>query len=300
MALRGRNLVLPKINLSSRLSAVSSNVGRQRRWGAGKKQKLIPRENMEARKRSGSKVPRSFESHTQKARPQILRSARMTGLQLDGHRLSCLWVARRAMGTPSVETIPPELDHAPWGGRQWSGLQLVGKGLLDHNSNYKPIKLAKPPPGLVEFLAVAFSVFRARPVPCRLSHAVWRAPELHRRAGQTTGGLYPCRFAAGFSLCRSPLLFCRFAQAQQAPYLDTKLSPAERAHDLVGRMTLEEKADQLEDWATAIPRLGIPDYQTWNEALHGVARAGYSTVFPAGHRHGRHLGPGDGPRAWAT
>jgi beta-glucosidase len=63
-------------------------------------------------------------------------------------------------------------------------------------------------------------------------------------------------------------------------YLDTKLSAEQRAHDLVGRMTLEEKAAQLEDYATAIPRLGIPDYQTWNEALHGVARAGYSTVFP--------------------
>ena len=71
-----------------------------------------------------------------------------------------------------------------------------------------------------------------------------------------------------------------FAQTQQAPYLNIKLSAAERAHDLVGRMTLDEKAAQLEDWATAIPRLGIPDYQTWNEALHGVARAGYSTVFP--------------------
>jgi beta-glucosidase len=70
------------------------------------------------------------------------------------------------------------------------------------------------------------------------------------------------------------------AAAQQAPYLDTKLPAADRAHDLVGRMTLEEKVSQLEDWATAIPRLGIPDYQTWNEALHGVARAGYATVFP--------------------
>ena len=70
------------------------------------------------------------------------------------------------------------------------------------------------------------------------------------------------------------------AQTQQAPYLNVKLSAAERARDLVGRMTLDEKAEQLEDWATAIPRLGIPDYQTWNEALHGVARAGYSTVFP--------------------
>jgi len=70
------------------------------------------------------------------------------------------------------------------------------------------------------------------------------------------------------------------ALSQQFPYLDPKLSPAERAHDLVGRMTLDEKANQLEDWATSIPRLGVPDYQTWNESLHGVARAGYSTVFP--------------------
>jgi beta-glucosidase len=68
--------------------------------------------------------------------------------------------------------------------------------------------------------------------------------------------------------------------AQQEPWLDVKLPAAERAHDLVGRMTLDEKVSQLEDWATAIPRLGIPDYQTWNEALHGVARAGYATVFP--------------------
>jgi beta-glucosidase len=70
------------------------------------------------------------------------------------------------------------------------------------------------------------------------------------------------------------------ASAQQDAWLNTKLSPAERAHALVGRMTLDEKAAQLEDWATAIPRLGVPDYQTWNEALHGVARAGYATVFP--------------------
>ena len=54
------------------------------------------------------------------------------------------------------------------------------------------------------------------------------------------------------------------APAQTPAYLDTKLSPAERAHDLVSRMTLEEKANQLEDYATAIPRLGVPDYQTWN------------------------------------
>ena len=83
-----------------------------------------------------------------------------------------------------------------------------------------------------------------------------------------------------FLLAFASVLLTLRAPAQQAPYLDTKLPAAERAHNLVARMTLEEKAAQLEDWATAIPRLGIPDYQTWNEALHGVARAGYSTVFP--------------------
>ncbi|MGA2350895.1 MAG: glycoside hydrolase family 3 C-terminal domain-containing protein [Terracidiphilus sp.] len=74
--------------------------------------------------------------------------------------------------------------------------------------------------------------------------------------------------------------FAAHAFAQQNAWQDVKLSPTERAHDLVGMMNLDEKVSQLEDWATAIPRLGIPDYQTWNEALHGVARAGYATVFP--------------------
>jgi len=84
-------------------------------------------------------------------------------------------------------------------------------------------------------------------------------------------------------LCIPLLTFAVFvpgAYTQEPAYLNTSLSPQERAHDLVGRMTLDEKAAQLEDYATAIPRLGIPDYQTWNESLHGVARAGYATVFP--------------------
>src|SRR5438270_10257004 len=49
---------------------------------------------------------------------------------------------------------------------------------------------------------------------------------------------------------------------------------------LIAKMTLEEKAAQLQDSAPAIPRLGIPAYTYWNEALHGVARAGEATVFP--------------------
>ena len=53
-----------------------------------------------------------------------------------------------------------------------------------------------------------------------------------------------------------------------------------RAHELVGRMTLEEKVSQMVHDAPAIPRLGVPAYNWWNEALHGVARAGTATVFP--------------------
>ena len=52
------------------------------------------------------------------------------------------------------------------------------------------------------------------------------------------------------------------------------------AHELVSQMTLEEKASQLRHEAPGIPRLGIPAYNWWNEALHGVARAGTATVFP--------------------
>ena len=53
-----------------------------------------------------------------------------------------------------------------------------------------------------------------------------------------------------------------------------------RAKELVGKMTLEEKAEQLRYDAPAIPRLGVPAYNWWNEGLHGVARAGVATVFP--------------------
>ena len=63
-------------------------------------------------------------------------------------------------------------------------------------------------------------------------------------------------------------------------FRDPALTIEERVNDLVSRMTLKEKADQLLYTAPAVPRLGIPSYNWWNEALHGVARAGYATVFP--------------------
>src|SRR5437868_7904321 len=70
-------------------------------------------------------------------------------------------------------------------------------------------------------------------------------------------------------------------RAQQRPlYLDESLTFEQRARDLVSRMTLEEKVMQMKDVAPAIPRLGVPEYNWWNEALHGVARAGLATVFP--------------------
>ena len=63
-------------------------------------------------------------------------------------------------------------------------------------------------------------------------------------------------------------------------YKNQDLSFEERARDLVSRMTLEEKASQLVYNSPAIPRLGIPSYNWWNESLHGVARAGVATMFP--------------------
>src|ERR1700749_4475497 len=65
-----------------------------------------------------------------------------------------------------------------------------------------------------------------------------------------------------------------------APYLDPRLPIERRVDDLVSRMTLEEKVSQMMNAAPAIPRLGVPEYDWWNEALHGVAFNGTATVFP--------------------
>ncbi|MDR0977035.1 MAG: glycoside hydrolase family 3 C-terminal domain-containing protein, partial [Prevotellaceae bacterium] len=65
-----------------------------------------------------------------------------------------------------------------------------------------------------------------------------------------------------------------------APYQNTTLTPQERAVDLVGRLTLDEKVSLMQNNSPAIPRLGIKEYNWWNEALHGVARTGLATVFP--------------------
>ncbi|MFW5856904.1 MAG: glycoside hydrolase family 3 C-terminal domain-containing protein [Planctomycetota bacterium] len=63
-------------------------------------------------------------------------------------------------------------------------------------------------------------------------------------------------------------------------FRDASLPAGERAKDLVDRLTLNEKISQTLYTAPAIPRLDIPEYNWWNECLHGVARAGVATVFP--------------------
>ena len=69
--------------------------------------------------------------------------------------------------------------------------------------------------------------------------------------------------------------------SQRTPaYKNVSLPLDERARDLEQRMTLEEKVSQLGHTSDAIERLGVPEYNWWNEGLHGVARAGIATVFP--------------------
>ena len=68
--------------------------------------------------------------------------------------------------------------------------------------------------------------------------------------------------------------------AQQLPYQNSQLPAAQRADDLLKRLTIDEKVNLMMDTSPAIPRLGIPQFQWWNEALHGVGRNGFATVFP--------------------
>jgi beta-glucosidase len=76
------------------------------------------------------------------------------------------------------------------------------------------------------------------------------------------------------------LLFARHADAQKEPFWNPSLSVDARIKDLLSRMTLEEKVFQMMNNAPAIPRLHIPEYNWWNEALHGVGRSGVATIFP--------------------
>ena len=71
-----------------------------------------------------------------------------------------------------------------------------------------------------------------------------------------------------------------FGQQNEFPFEDASLSIDFRVDDLVSRLTLEEKVSQMMNKSPEIKRLHIPEYEWWNECLHGVARAGKATVFP--------------------
>jgi beta-glucosidase len=90
---------------------------------------------------------------------------------------------------------------------------------------------------------------------------------------------FPMRISFTFSIVLMASLQVA-AQQQALPYMNPALPIERRVDDLIGRMTLEEKVNQMRDHAPEIPRLGVPKYDWWNEGLHGVAFSGYATDFP--------------------
>ena len=78
------------------------------------------------------------------------------------------------------------------------------------------------------------------------------------------------------------MILCPFLGISQSKFQfqNSNLCTQERVENLLSEMTIQEKIDQMRYQSPAIDRLGIPEYNWWNECLHGVARAGYATVFP--------------------
>ncbi|HZC44460.1 MAG TPA: glycoside hydrolase family 3 C-terminal domain-containing protein [Acidobacteriaceae bacterium] len=94
-------------------------------------------------------------------------------------------------------------------------------------------------------------------------------------------GLAAAMAGVGALLIFVPGCFAQAAPGKtSAPYLNPAIPIQQRVDDLVSKMTLEEKVSQMQNHAAAIPRLGVAEYDWWSEALHGVARSGYATVFP--------------------
>jgi len=93
------------------------------------------------------------------------------------------------------------------------------------------------------------------------------------------GAIHPLILAALSSAVFPVLLARQTVKKERLPFQDPGLTVEERVADLVSRMTREEKISQLRYDAPAVEKLGIPEYNWWNECLHGVARAG---IFSAG------------------
>src|SRR5271157_5210094 len=89
--------------------------------------------------------------------------------------------------------------------------------------------------------------------------------------------IIPCVVLIGCFALIAPTAMAQ--DVAKLPYMNPSLTPEQRAADLVSRMTLQEKASQLTNESRAIPRLGVPSYNWWSEALHGVASDG-TTEYP--------------------
>ena len=92
----------------------------------------------------------------------------------------------------------------------------------------------------------------------------------------------PLLFAVSFTAAALPAMGQKTSPAQDTahmPFMNAQLSPEERATDLVHRMTLAEKASEMQNNSAAVPRLNVPAYQWWSEALHGVINEGV-TEYP--------------------
>jgi beta-glucosidase len=104
-----------------------------------------------------------------------------------------------------------------------------------------------------------------------------RIQTFHRCAALLIAGLAPVAIAQSAAKKPAP------APVKQHPnqiWFDATQPVEKRVDALVAGMTLEEKAAQMNNHAPAVPRLGVPEYDYWSEGLHGIARSGYSTLFP--------------------
>jgi beta-glucosidase len=82
-------------------------------------------------------------------------------------------------------------------------------------------------------------------------------------------------------LCNTAFFFsCKEKKTYEFAFQNPELSIEERVENLIGQLSVEEKVGQMMNVTPAVERLGIPPYDWWNEALHGVARADRATVFP--------------------
>ncbi len=99
---------------------------------------------------------------------------------------------------------------------------------------------------------------------------------MNNRMKRIAAGILAC---TGMIICGSILQSAVAQDTAKLPYMNPSLPPEQRAADLVHRMTLAEKATQMQNSSAAVPRLNVPAYQWWSEALHGVINQGV-TEYP--------------------